>query len=560
MKPQQILNVLVLLGLFSKAEAQNKTVSIGTLTPDNSAVLHLESNNQGFLMTRQDSSEIKLIVNPTNGLIVFNQQDECFWYKRSVGWKRICTTDSMYNKFIQTNNIKTDSIYVGGTPIKNVINNMIDTIAWLTKGNNGINSTKHFIGTINPADWVIKTSNTERMRILSGGSVGVGHINPPTLFSVGKGFKRFNVDSNGVVYLEWGSENRPQLTFISDTTTGIYYPNYSTFGVSVGGKTGLYINGFNKNIYLGVYGSYTSFGNTSSGNIGIGNAQILGNHNYGMGAIINGDNNICMESAYNFLASSITGRYCTSIGAGNHINSPSGSIAHVFGFNNNSTSSCPSCGSQFLIGSNNTYTGNSPGIIYLIGTSNTATSNSMGSIALGGFIDVNNKYNLALSDWTAPSYTTKIDNQMIARFQNGYAFYTNVAMTNGVTVAPGGGSWASTSDKNVKENVHKINYEVILNKFCSIPVTEWSYISQRVTEINKYNKQPLHIGIMAQDFNEVFGYGEFNNRITQTDIDGVFAASIIALNEKTNEIYDLKKEIMILKELVNKLAIEKTIR
>jgi hypothetical protein len=50
--------------------------------------------------------------------------------------------------------------------------------AWGLTGNSGTNPTTNFIGTTDAQDWVIKTNNTERMRVSSGGNIGVGTINP----------------------------------------------------------------------------------------------------------------------------------------------------------------------------------------------------------------------------------------------------------------------------------------------------------------------------------------------------------------------------------------------
>ena len=94
MKKLLLLSFIVISTL---AIGQNKSVSIGSLTPDNSAVLDLESTDQGFLMTRLDSAQIKLIASPAFGLIVYNTKDECYWYKRKAHWVRLCSTDSLNN-------------------------------------------------------------------------------------------------------------------------------------------------------------------------------------------------------------------------------------------------------------------------------------------------------------------------------------------------------------------------------------------------------------------------------------------------------------------------------
>jgi len=48
--------------------------------------------------------------------------------------------------------------------------------AWSLTGNAGTNPAANFIGTTDAQDWVIKTNNLERMRVMSNGNVGIGNI------------------------------------------------------------------------------------------------------------------------------------------------------------------------------------------------------------------------------------------------------------------------------------------------------------------------------------------------------------------------------------------------
>jgi hypothetical protein len=49
---------------------------------------------------------------------------------------------------------------------------------WKLTGNSGTTAGTNFIGTTDAVDWVIKTNNTERMRVLSGGNIGIGTSSP----------------------------------------------------------------------------------------------------------------------------------------------------------------------------------------------------------------------------------------------------------------------------------------------------------------------------------------------------------------------------------------------
>lgn len=60
-------------------------------------------------------------------------------------------------------------------------------LAWMTTGNAGTVASTNFIGTTDAIDFVVRTNNTEKMRVLSGGNVGIGTSTPATLFQVAGG-------------------------------------------------------------------------------------------------------------------------------------------------------------------------------------------------------------------------------------------------------------------------------------------------------------------------------------------------------------------------------------
>jgi hypothetical protein len=70
--------------------------------------------------------------------------------------------------------------------------------AWSLTGNSGTNPATNFIGTTDAQDWVIKSNNTERMRVLSNGNVGIANNNPQQQFVINKDFG-IGVDSTVVI-------------------------------------------------------------------------------------------------------------------------------------------------------------------------------------------------------------------------------------------------------------------------------------------------------------------------------------------------------------------------
>ena len=99
--------------------------------------------------------------------------------------------------------------------------------------------------------------------------------------------------------------------------------------------------------------------------------------------------------------------------------------------------------------------------------------------------------------------------------------------TAGVTLADGGGSWASISDRSVKANFAPADGRDILERLASVPIETWNLKSQD-TSIR-------HIGPMAQEFYAAFAVGEDDTHITTVDADGVALAAIQGLYELAQE-------------------------
>jgi hypothetical protein len=153
-------------------------------------------------------------------------------------------------------------------------------------------------------------------------------------------------------------------------------------------------------------------------------------------------------------------------------------------------------------------------------------------------------------DSTDADVTSSGDNQFVARAAGGVAFFTSSNLTSGAYLAPGGGSWATLSDRDAKENVKSVDSRVVLEAVCALPLATWNYKAQ--------DQAIRHIGPMAQDFHAAFGVGEDERHIASVDADGVALAAIQALNQKLEErnveIQQLKKALVQLKAMVADLA------
>lgn len=120
----------------------------------------------------------------------------------------------------------------------------------------------------------------------------------------------------------------------------------------------------------------------------------------------------------------------------------------------------------------------------------------------------------------------------IAEFANGNG--TVCTINNNGTIAANGVTVGS--DRNSKENFRPLDFQTILAKVTSLPVTEWNYKAD--------GNAVQHIGPMAQDFYSSFGLdGVDDKHISVVDEGGVALAAIQGLNQKVEE-----KEARIQKE------------
>ena len=86
------------------------------------------------------------------------------------------------------------------------------------------------------------------------------------------------------------------------------------------------------------------------------------------------------------------------------------------------------------------------------------------------------------------------------------------------------GAVLHASDRNMKDDFTDISTQEILDKVVDMPITSWRFKSE--------DNSVRHIGPVAQDFMETFGYGLDDKHITATDADGVALAAIQGLNHK----------------------------
>ncbi len=321
-------------------------VGIGTTSPAASALLDLTDTSAGLLVPRMMGSQRSAIATPATGLLVFQTdtqtsgtysgQTPTFWYYNGTAW----------------------------IPLQGA--------AWQLTGNSGTSATNNFIGTTDSTDWVIRTHDTERVRIYAGGNVAL-----PNFDNTAEEIRFFTPSSAGSYYTGWKSD-------IDSSTTTYIWPAYngdsSNWVLCTDGFGDLTWRGFSSAGGGGIDTMWTrgtgtdalvghGAGNVSSGAYSISSGYY--NTASGAGTVVWGENNIASGYAavvaggfYDTASgnsstvgggssNSATGTY-SSIVAGQH-NTACGTYAVVVGGSYNKA-----CGtySTVLGGSGNTVTGN----------------------------------------------------------------------------------------------------------------------------------------------------------------------------------------------------------
>ncbi len=135
--------------------AQNVAINESGSAPNSNAILDVNpdnNHNKGVLLPRLTTTERTGMTLGTadEGLTVYDTDTKSYWWWDGSAW-----------------------VEVG-----------VDNRYWKLTGNSGTSAGTNFIGTTDGQDLVFKTNNVERIRILSGGNVGVGTTTPTATLHV----------------------------------------------------------------------------------------------------------------------------------------------------------------------------------------------------------------------------------------------------------------------------------------------------------------------------------------------------------------------------------------
>jgi hypothetical protein len=410
--------------------------------------------------------------------------------------------------------------------------------AWSLTGNSGTTPSTNFIGTTDAQDWVIKTNNTERMRVTSAGNVGIGINNPSATFHALNINGSMSLRGTGATLIE-RNIGLPLLVKNSNNDNIFGYGHIEFQRGNGTGNSAFIITKGDGNNGVGSFGinvgDVTRFNILANGYVGIGTTSPLEKF------YINND--------YSGSDSSFVVNTAGNVGIGT--NAPIGKF-HIV---DNAGELYRDFGGTTWISRN---TGN---VLFLINSSNSTTNTSIltfqrgdGSGNHAAFLTSSNGLNSvdAFSFYIGGAIRQVwLDN---GRIGMGTLSPDQLLTVNGNASKPGGGSWATFSDKRVKHDINPFTDGLdVLMKLK--PVTFKYNEKSGYTDVNK-----TFVGFIAQDVERVAPYmvnvyddsegpsGLSDKR--QFDESALNKILVNAVQEQQEQIELLKKELEEMKSVI----------
>jgi hypothetical protein len=261
-----------------------------------------------------------------------------------------------------------------------------------------------------------------------------------------------------------------------------------------------------------IYGDTSDFG---TGVIGGGYSCVINSNSWNSVICGGDDNSIASSSSFSTVgggtANTAGGQYSTIPGGQNNTTT----AANCFAAGYNALANEPG---EFTWADNSTYVFNpyaQPG--------NEGIENSFNVRATGGFY-----VNTGVDSSGISTFAMQINP---VEYGAGVSFFTSSSGSDqSVSWSPGEGSWAFSSDRNLKDRFAPVEATSVLDKVAQLPVVEWSY--------KGYPQR--HIGTMAQDFHALFPLNDKDTVLNDSDLHGVELAAIKGLNQKLETKLDEK--------------------
>jgi hypothetical protein len=126
-------------------------------------------------------------------------------------------------------------------------------------------------------------------------------------------------------------------------------------------------------------------------------------------------------------------------------------------------------------------------------------------------------------------FTSESNDQCLFKFESGYKFYTNGALTTGMVAGAGANSFSAICERRFKENIEEVEYDDILKRLNNVKLYKYNYIGNNPSQ---KNISPMADG--KDGWHENFKFldgGSKDTKVIETmDAIGVCLSSVKALN------------------------------
>ena len=361
MKQTFLLFIAMIAAVYGSAQ----NVGIGTTAPDASSKLEISSGNSGILIPRLTAVQRMGIINPANGLLVFDTDSAAFAYRTGSAWFFITGSTNKANNWSTTGNAGTNAnSFIGTTdlqPLRFRVNDVpagwVDSLAFntglgfrsldfntggyntaigfksLSSGSSGLgntasgafslyNNTNGGANTSNGA-FALNSNTTGSNNTAAGANAlasnTIGNSN------TANGYEALQLNTTGEKNTANGA-----FSMVSNTTGSANAANgYFSLNKNTSGRANTANGNFSMNK------NTTGSANTADGDSSLAN-HTDGNYNsaigtYALQAVISGDGNTAL--GYNALGTgNFTSRYNTAIGVNAGANASNGTNNVFVGF------------------------------------------------------------------------------------------------------------------------------------------------------------------------------------------------------------------------------------